>query len=252
MYLEFRWDRYQSKVSGALADMNIGTSMMRRLTSTVIQPRVVSTLGYRYHSTLQGFQPGFYTQATEDPIFKRLMLDDEVRNSFLSSVIGEKIETSEFLDQAMNPVRSYTGLRDLLNSKRVIELMEEINTSADEFKVLHPKTKHPQPKLQQFIKELSSQFSELLYAFPNLERNTQLDLVCQTDTGIINVEVQVDPQDFWDIRILSHVCGLSNRQFPRGFEWSKLEGDPQIISKVRRAIGVSIFEKPPVNPENVQ
>jgi hypothetical protein len=116
--------------------------------------------------------------------------------------------------------------------------MDEINTSSDDFKVVHPKTKYPQPKLQQFIKDLSSQYFELLHAFPSLERNTQLDIVCRTDTGIINVEVQVDPQDFWDIRILSHVCGLFNRQFPKGFEWSKLEEDTTIISKIRRAIGV--------------
>lgn len=241
----------QSHGAGMLADMT-AHSMLRRVASSASRPVVVSTLGCRHHSNLQGFQPGFYTQATEDPIFKRLMLDNEVRNSFLSSVLGEKVDKSEFLDHALNPMRSYTGLRDLLNSKRIIDLMEEINASVDEFKVVHPKTKHPQHKLQQFIKDLSAQYFELLHAFPSLERNTQLDLVCQTDTGIINVEVQVDPQDFWDIRILSHVCGLFNRQFPKGFEWSKLETDPRIISKVRRAIGVSIFEKPPVNPENVQ
>lgn len=233
------------------AEMSV-PSMVQRFTSTLARPVVASKLGNRPHSTLQDFQPGFYTQATEDPIFKRLMLDDEVRNSFLSSVLGETIDRSEFLDQALNPMRSFTGLRKLLNSKRIIKLMEEINASSDEFKIVHPKTKHPQPKLQQFIKELSSQYFELLHAFPSLERNTQLDLVCQTDTGIINVEVQVDPQDFWDIRILSHVCGLFNRQFPKGFEWSKLEEDPRGISKVRRAIGVSIFEKPPINPENIQ
>ena len=237
--------------AGMLAEMT-SSSMLRRVASSASRPVVVSTLGCRHHSNLQGFQPGFYTQATEDPIFKRLMLNDEVRNSFLSSVLGEKVDKSEFLDHALNPMRSYTGLRNLLNSKRVIALMEEINASEGEFTVVHPKTKHPQHKLQKFIKELSAQYFELLHAFPKLERNTQLDLVCQTDTGIINVEVQVDPQDFWDIRILSHVCGLFNRQFPKGFEWSKLESDPRIISKVRRAVGVSILEKPPVNPENVQ
>jgi hypothetical protein len=95
----------------------IASSMFRRFTSSVIvRPIVISALGCRYHSTLQNSQPGFYTQATEDPIFKLLMKDDEVRNSFLTGVIGEPVIASDLLDNTLNPMRSYTGLRDLLNS----------------------------------------------------------------------------------------------------------------------------------------
>jgi hypothetical protein len=47
------------------------------------------------------------------------------------------------------------------------------------------------------------------------------------------------------------VCGLFQRQFPRSFGWSELENDPDISKKVRRAIGVSIFEKAPVHQSHV-
>jgi len=63
--------------------------------------------------------------------------------------------------------------------------------------------------------------------------------------------VQVAPQDFWDIRILAHACGLFQRQFPRGFEWSRLANDHRVALEVKRVIGVSIFEKPPATPESV-
>jgi mRNA-degrading endonuclease HigB of HigAB toxin-antitoxin module len=44
---------------------------------------------------------------------------------------------------------------------------------------------------------------------------------------------------------------LFQRQFPRSFRWSELENDPDISKKVRRAIGVSIFEKAPVHQSHV-
>ena len=90
-----------------------------------------------------------------------------------------------------------------------------------------------------------------MYVIPGTERNTQIDVVCETKDGLVNIEVQVEPQNFWDIRILSHVCGLFQRQFPRSFGWSELENDPDISKKVRRAIGVSIFEKAPVHQSGV-
>ena len=47
------------------------------------------------------------------------------------------------------------------------------------------------------------------------------------------------------------MCGLFQRQFPRSFGWSELENDPDISNKVRRAIGVRIFEKAPVHQSDV-
>ncbi len=99
--------------------------------------------------------------------------------------------------------------------------------------------------------ELALHYHHLLYVIPGSERNTQLDVVCETKDGLVNIEVQVEPQNFWDIRILSHVCGLFQRQFPRSSGWSELENDPDISKKVRRAIGVSIFEKAPVHQSGV-
>ncbi len=90
-----------------------------------------------------------------------------------------------------------------------------------------------------------------MYVIPGTERNTQLDVVCETKDGLVNIEVQVEPHSFWDIRILSHVCGLFQWQFPRSFGWSELENDPDISKKVRHTIGVGIFEKTPTHQSDV-
>lgn len=106
-------------------------------------------------------------------------------------------------------------------------------------------------KAKDFLVQLVPLYYELVQALPDADRNTQLDLVCDTPNGIINVEVQVDPQNYWDIRILAHVSGLFHGQFPKGFAWLQLETGLTNV-KVKRVIGVSLFEKPPVEPGNVQ
>lgn len=94
----------------------MSSMMMRRVPSRAVCSAVPvrqKAYGNRHHSTLSGFQPGFYTQATEDhPIFKFLMRDDEVRNSFLTGILGESVTDSELLDPTFNPMRSFTELRE--------------------------------------------------------------------------------------------------------------------------------------------
>lgn len=244
-----------SRGSGMLAEMAPPPMMrmMRQYTPSRIMTSIgVAKFGYRCQSTTTNLYPkGIYTQATEDPIFKYLMHDDEVRNSFLTGVIGERVVSSELLDSSLNPMRSYTAIRELFNRPEIKTLMEEVASGTKEIEVRNKKTNYPLKQYARFLNELSPLYHELLQAIPDRERNTQLDLVCETDTGLVNVEVQVEPQDFWDIRILDHACGLFHRQFAKGFQWSQLESDRDIHNKVKRVIGVSIFEKPPVSPESV-
>ncbi len=226
--------------------------MMRRIIPSFTAIVVAPNGGYRWHSTTSTSYPkGIYTQATEDPIFKYIMHDNDVRNSFLTGVVGEKVVKSELLDSSLNPMRSYTAIRELFNRPEVKALMEDIAKGEKEIEVRNKKTNYPLKQYARFLNELSPLYHELVQAIPDRERNTQLDLVCETDTGLINVEVQVEPQDFWDIRILDHACGLFHRQFAKGFQWSQLESESDIRNKVKRVIGVSIFEKPPVSPESV-
>lgn len=194
---------------------------------------------------------GVYVQPTEDAIFKHLMSDREVRNSFLQSVLGENVNSSEILDASLNPVKSYQALRECVNDKRFVKLMKDIDRGKQKIDVRHETTNIQLHQAKDFLVRLAPLYYELVQALPDADRNTQLDLICDTPSGIINVEMQVDPQNFWDIRILAHVCGLFHRQFPKGFAWSQLETG-LTNTRVKRVIGVSLFEKAPVAPSSVQ
>lgn len=155
--------------------------------------RVVSCVPMRHASTkvsANSPERGVCTQATEDPIFKYMMQNDEVRNSFLTGVIGETVTDSELMDLSLNPMRSYTGLRSLLNSQSTQTMMETLKESdSDDIVVSRASTKRKLPKVTEFLKELSSHYAELIYALPDGERNTQMDLLCQTESGLGSVSV---------------------------------------------------------------
>ena len=184
-------------------------------------------------------------------MFTAVSNKENLRNSFLSAILGETINHSEILDTSLNPIKEFENLRKVINKRGIGDLMKEISLGEKRPKVTNIQTNKPLPSLEKFLGELALRYQQLLHAVPLSERNTELDIVCKTKDGLVNIEVQVEPQDFWDIRILSHVCRLFQRQFPRSFKWSTLDKDADISSKVRRAIGVSIFEKAPVHQAGV-
>ncbi len=97
--------------------------------------------------------------------------------------------------------------------------MAEISSGVKQPKITNKRTKRPLPRLETFSVDLSRNIDQLVRAIPSAERNTQLDIYCETKDGLINIEVQVEPPNFWDIRILSHVCGIFQKQFSRSFVW---------------------------------
>ncbi|WP_085783728.1 Rpn family recombination-promoting nuclease/putative transposase [Candidatus Nucleicultrix amoebiphila] len=199
----------------------------------------------------QKYPQGVYIHATEDSVFKHVMQKDHFRNSFLSAVLGEEILESEYLDQALNPLKSFTALRGFINDKKHILLMKEVEKDLKDPLVINARTNRSMGKMREFLKQLAPIYYHLVASLPAEERNTQLDLICKTRFGLINVEVQVEPQNFWDIRILDHVCGLFHRQFPKGFKWSELKTDVDLADKVRKVVGISLFEKPPKVPHHL-
>mmetsp|Transcript_72061 Transcript_72061/g.150565 ORF Transcript_72061/g.150565 Transcript_72061/m.150565 type:complete len:120 (+) Transcript_72061:250-609(+) len=72
------------------------------------------------------------------------------------------------------------------------------------------------PAGKAILKKLAQLSNSLKSVLPVDERGSLLDIVCESDFGIFNVEVQVLPQDCWDMRILHHVCGLFHKQFKIG------------------------------------
>ena len=228
----------------------ISVFSLRRVCVPLRPTRISASI--RLYSSSDEFRTGRYAQVTEDVVFKRLMHQENLRNSFLSAVLGEPVSQSEILDASLNPIKEFEQLRKVVNERSIRNLMKEISLNNKIAEVTNSKTKRPLRSLDKFLRQLSLHYQHLLHALPLPERNTELDICCKTKDGLVNIEVQVEPQNFWDIRILSHVCGLFQGQFPRSFKWSSLDKDPEISNKVRRAIGVSIFETAPVHQADVQ
>ena len=236
-----------SQASSALWE--ISASSLRRCYALPLRTSLFS-VPIRFYSS-STVLTGCYAQVTEDVAFKHIMHKESLRNSFLGAVLGQKIHHSEILDTSLNPIKEFDSPRKVINKSGIEDIMKEISSGQKKPKITNIKTKRSLPTLETFLGELALHYHQLLHAIPGAERNTQLDLVCETKDGLVNIEIQVEPQNFWDIRILAHVCGLFQRQFPRSFGWSQLEEDPTISHKVRRAIGVSIFEKAPVHQSAV-
>ena len=195
-------------------------------------------------------RPPFH-QPTVDPLFKHLMGHEVVRNSLLTAILKEPVSYSQLIDGALNPFPAFKGLRSLINRPELAELMDQLGELSA--KELPDRKNNPLVnKALVFMRELAPLYAELSSALPSAERQTQLDIVCETSYGLVTVEMQVSPQNYWDVRILDHVCGLFHRQFARGFKWSSLETDPDIASKISRVVGISLFAKAPMYPGKVQ
>lgn len=194
-----------------------------------------------------------YLRPVYDPIFKHLMHYEDLRNNLIGNLIGEKIISSTILDEALNPLPMYKELRNLVNQSRIEELMQG-------FENIDPcllKVDSPDRQIRSllagavdFVKALAPKYYQLTRAVPCAERETKMDIVCKTETEFINVDVQLQPQNYWDVRILDHICGLFHRQFKRGFEWSDLEKGLE-DGTIRRSIGISILDQAPKYPEKV-
>jgi hypothetical protein len=109
------------------------------------------------------------------------------------------------------PIKEFESLRKVINKRRITDLMEEISSGQKQPNIINIVSDRCLPALVTFVGDLALHYHQLLHPIPAAERNTHLDVVCETKDEVIDIEVQVEPQNFWDIRILSHVCGLFQR-----------------------------------------
>ena len=176
-----------------------------------------------------------YAIPTYDAIFKRVLSDDEVRSSFLSTFLpkGIKVESSKVLDPGMNPFESFQLLRDFISDDATKDLVAKLK----DFPGLHVSTSGStkralDEKATDFLKEIISRYDEILLAFPKPQYNGTMDLVCKLSTEeYALVEMQVVNQTFWDGRALAYAAAFYGNQLLRGQEWKDL----------RKVIGINIL-----------
>lgn len=196
--------------------------------------RYLSTQTRFFSSTLPKTQ--IYTTPTYDAAFKWVLSDNNIRPSFFHAFIpGLNIQTSERLDEHMNPIEKLQNLRDFIHKDTTLSTIKKLSGSGAY--VVNPaksgkKIDEKDDKATAFLTEMVGRFDEIKTSFPKARYDGTMDFVCQLESGgYALVEMQVIPQDYWDRRALAYVAAFYGNQLSRGKEWKD----------IRKVIGVNIL-----------
>lgn len=131
------------------------------------------------------------------PLIKYIMMDDDIRNSFLSTFTDFSVTKSTSMTEFMNPINSYVPLRYLFGKTGSVLVAHDFfsHNSKTGIKVVYDGREHR--KSTECYIALMENFRNIKSLIPTKEYNGSMDLVCLLPSGEkILVEIQVVPQDF--------------------------------------------------------
>ena len=185
--------------------------------------------------TLARTKPGqVYGIPTYDAAFKYILSDPVVRKSFLTTFIpGLEIESSERLDEHMNPIKRMKLAHDFLHDRKTSELVTGLNGGIYVVGQLDERDEFtPSENATKLFKKFVENFDDLQGSFSRQKYNGTMDFVCELPNhSKVLVEMQVISQDYWDERSLAYVANAFGGQLRRGDSWSDL----------RKVIGINIL-----------
>jgi hypothetical protein len=123
--------------------------------------------------------------AYTDAAFKAIISHDDVRNAFLSSMIGQKIIVSTMTGSALAPYKTGESTRKFFHKLNIEKLKSFVLKASFN------------PKEYALVEELIKHLVVIKNDFPDQERGTVLDVVCETEHSLINIEIQVSQQFYW-------------------------------------------------------
>eukprot|EP00961_Rhodomonas_salina_P215495 2910891-Rhodomonas_salina.1 len=88
---------------------------------------------------------------------------------------------------------------------------------------------------------LSLLSKDLIDLLPMNECSSVLDVICETQNSVINVEVQIEQQNTWDLRIQHHAYCLFHRQFKQGMDWTSMPSNRELGSTIKRVVAWLTF-----------
>lgn len=177
-----------------------------------------------------------FARPTYDTTFKHILTNDVIRLAFVRTFTGlDDITSTSKLDESLVPLKEFSELREIFDSKDTFKFLEWVNTYGNKIKVTGPSLVPGEDSIPpmgiQFLRDLSTHRHNLSHIFPK-PRNSQLDILCQlSDKTYAMVEIQVAMQDFWDKRALAYLAAVYGRQLREGESWKKL----------RRVIGINLL-----------
>ena len=165
-----------------------------------------------------------FGRPTFDSAFKYVMDDEKVLLEFVSvfaKVEGVKEVTP--LDTSLNPIKGLMNARAVVNSTDLNDLLKTILKAKTIDLSYTDFGGNTYVVNSQALRDLSNVFEDIKGAFPSLERDSRMDLLCRLNNGdLIVVEVQVVTQKFWDKRPLAYCAGTYAHQLRRGDKWEDL------------------------------
>ncbi|MBT5390693.1 MAG: Rpn family recombination-promoting nuclease/putative transposase [Alphaproteobacteria bacterium] len=160
---------------------------------------------------------------TYDSAFRYMLTSDDVRLDFVQTFAKNlDIISTETLNHNLSPIKEFTELRDILNTKKTASLMHRI--SKGELYIAETNSTQKQNGDTQILSEFAHHFNDLRDAFPRPLKAAQMDLTCRLSDGHhAIVAVQVVPQDFLDRRALAYAALYFDRQLRSGDNWGQLQ-----------------------------
>ena len=177
-----------------------------------------------------------FTIPTYDAAFKWILSSNEVRPSFFRAFIpGLIIQSSERLDDHMNPLRKSQLLRNFLNDEGTSRIIKNLSSSGAYVVQQHGGKKRSPTKddnATAFLSEIVGRFEEIRDSFPQPNYDGKMDFACQLNNGeYALVEMQVIPEDYWDRRAFAYVAAFYGNQLKKGGQWKN----------IRKVIGLNIL-----------
>lgn len=202
--------------------------------SALSEPRRLYSQGM--DTALSASRKQVYTIPTYDAAFKRVLSSDSVRSSFLHAFIPNVvIQSSERLDDHMNPVPKLQLLRQFLHDKGTSDVAKRLSKNGSHAVVVSGAKKlslKEDRRATAFLNEIVGRFDEIQSSFPPLRFDGSMDFVCRLDSGdYALVEMQVIPENNWDRRALGYVAAFYGNQLNTGGQWKH----------IRKVIGVNIL-----------
>ena len=169
-----------------------------------------------------------YGIATYDAIFKYILSDETIRLSFFNAFIPDlKIMSSTRLDEHMSPMKDLQLLRDFLHREDTVRTMNRLTSPHGLLIGVMDQSNSSFVKDENatiFFNEMRSHFGDIQKSFPKDRYNGTMDLVCKADNDkYVMVEMQVTPQNCWDMRALAYVANVYGNQLRKGGDWNHIK-----------------------------
>ena len=198
----------------ATASTQLGFSMLAQ--NVYSAPMKVQKLAYFFSKS----HP--YAIPTYDVMFKRVLGSEEgIRISFINSLAPDlNVKSAKMIDEYMRYSDDHEGLRNFLHTLTP-KLEKELIDDIDDIKISFPNRKntHRIERIKEYIKYIPM----VKKVLPPKKYTGSMDCICETDKGMIVVEMQVVPQNFWDRRAVAYISNIYGNQLSRDQGWEDLK-----------------------------